>query len=49
MPWDWDTIHSPVPPIVVLAALAVLSAGLAATLWRIAGSAGLGHPGLDRT
>jgi hypothetical protein len=36
MPWDWDTIHSPLPPIVVLTALAVLSAGLAVTLWRIA-------------
>jgi hypothetical protein len=36
MPWDWDTIHSPLPPVLVLAALAALSAGLAATLWRIA-------------
>jgi Predicted membrane protein (DUF2142) len=34
MPWDWDTIHSPVAPIVVLTGLAVLSAGLAAALWR---------------
>ena len=49
MPWDWDTIHSPLPPIVVLAALAALSAGLAATLWRIAAPAGLGHASLDRT
>ena len=48
MPWDWDTIHSPLPPIVVLAALAALSAALAAALWRIA-SGGLGHTALDRT
>ena len=34
MPWDWDTIHTPVPPIVVLAALAALSIGLVAALWR---------------
>jgi hypothetical protein len=49
MPWDWDTIHSPLPPIVVLAALAALSAGLAAALWRIAAPAGLGRARLDRT
>ena len=36
MPWDWDTIHTPLPPIVVLAALAALSVALAATLRRIA-------------
>jgi hypothetical protein len=33
MPWNWDTIHSPVPPIVVLSALAALSVALAAALW----------------
>jgi hypothetical protein len=49
MPWDWDTIHSPLPPIVVLAALAALSGGLAATLWRIAAPPDLGHGSFDRT
>ena len=49
MPWDWDTIHSPLPPIVVLTALAALSGGLAATLWRIAAPSGLGHGSFNRT
>jgi hypothetical protein len=42
LPWDWDTIHVPLPPIVVLAALAAVSAGLAVTLWRIATPSRLG-------
>ncbi len=33
MPWDWDTSRAPLPPIVVLAALALLSITLAAVLW----------------
>ena len=33
MPWDWDTSRAPLPPIIVLAALAVLSVALAAVLW----------------
>ena len=33
MPWNWDTTHTPVPPIVVLAALAALSIALVAALW----------------
>ena len=49
MPWDWDTIHTPLPPVVVLAALAALSAGLAVTLWRIAAPSDLGHGSFDRT
>ena len=48
MPWTWDTVHAPLPPIVVLAALAALSAALAATLWRIAAPAGVGRASLDR-
>jgi hypothetical protein len=48
MPWDWDTIHSPLPPVVVLAALAALSGALAATLWRIAVPSGLSRGRFDR-
>ncbi|HET9547612.1 MAG TPA: DUF2142 domain-containing protein [Desertimonas sp.] len=39
MPWDWDTTHTPVPPIVVLAGLAALSIGLVAALWTTVQSA----------
>jgi Predicted membrane protein (DUF2142) len=49
MPWDWDTIHSPLPPIVVLAALATLSGGLGVTLWRLAAPSDFGHTSVDRT
>jgi hypothetical protein len=34
LPWDWDTFDSPAPPALLLVALAALSAGLLATLWR---------------
>lgn len=34
-PWRWDTVHSPLPPIVVLGFLAALSLGLAWALWRL--------------
>ena len=47
MPWDWDTIHSPVPPIAVLAALAALSGGLAVTLWQIAAPSAAEQPPLN--
>jgi hypothetical protein len=33
MPWDWDTSRAPLPPVIVLSALAALSIALAAVLW----------------